>query len=139
MLYNAIMTVGQKMKLVLKTKKISQYDAADRLGISQPRLNQWLNNVREPSLYDVDKFCQTFAVSPNYLFSVEKGLVEINQEELIEIISIIEEVLSEKRLKMTTIDKIKLAYALFEELEQKQTHTAKILYISDYLNNKKSA
>lgn len=123
-----------------RNKKLAELAA--QIGTNQVQISRLESGERRLNGDWIEKIATALNVKPSQLLDENwngKPILGIKQEDLIEIISIIEEVLSERHLKMTTIDKIKLAYALFEELEQKQTHTAKILYISDYLNNKKSA
>ncbi len=67
--------IGDKMKEVLQASKISQYKAAEMLGVSQPRLNQWLNNGREPGQQDIVAFCNVFKVTPNFLYGFESNTV----------------------------------------------------------------
>ena len=47
------MSVGSQMKKILANLKIDQYYAAEKLGVSQPRLNQWLNGRREPDAENI--------------------------------------------------------------------------------------
>jgi transcriptional regulator with XRE-family HTH domain len=63
--------LGDKMKAVLKAAKENQYTACEKLGISQGCLNLWLNNKRNPNPAEIKKFCETFNVTPNFLFGFE--------------------------------------------------------------------
>ena len=47
--------------------------AADQLGISQSRLNQYLKNRREPDSQMLCKICETFGITPNYLFGYDEN------------------------------------------------------------------
>lgn len=69
------MSVGSQMKKVLANLKIDQYYAAEKLGISQPRLNQWLNGRREPDAENIQNFCKIFGTTPNALFEEEQSKV----------------------------------------------------------------
>lgn len=69
------MSVGSQMKKVLANLKIDQYYAADKLGISQPRLNQWLNGRREPDAENIQNFCKIFGTTPNDLFEEDQSTV----------------------------------------------------------------
>lgn len=62
------MSVGTQMKKILNDLGVDQYYAAAKLGISQPRLNQWLNGKREPDINSIHNFCRVFNTTPNILF-----------------------------------------------------------------------
>lgn len=66
------MSVGAQMKKILKNLGVDQYYAADKLGISQPRLNQWLNDKREPDAESIQRFCKIFNTTPNVLFGKDE-------------------------------------------------------------------
>ncbi|MBR1605559.1 MAG: helix-turn-helix transcriptional regulator [Alphaproteobacteria bacterium] len=59
------------MKSVVENSGLSQTAVAEKLGISQPRLNQYLNGKREADYAFVAKFCRFFQVTPNYLFEFD--------------------------------------------------------------------
>lgn len=69
------MSVGSQMKKILANLKIDQYYAAEKLGVSQPRLNQWLNGRREPDAENIQNFCKIFGTTPNALFEDEQSTV----------------------------------------------------------------
>lgn len=69
------MSVGSQMKKILANLKIDQYYAAEKLGVSQPRLNQWLNGRREPDAENIQNFCKIFGITPNALFEDEQSTV----------------------------------------------------------------
>lgn len=59
------------MRAAIKAANENQYTACEKLGISQGCLNLWLNNKRNPNPADIKKFCETFNVTPNFLFGFE--------------------------------------------------------------------
>ncbi len=123
-----------------RNKKLAELAA--QIGTNQVQISRLESGERRLNGDWIEKIATALNVKPSQLLDENwngKPILGIKQEDLIEIISIIEEVLSERHLKMSTIDKIKFAYAVYDELSQKQTHTAKILYINDYLADKKSA
>jgi SOS-response transcriptional repressor LexA len=69
------MSVGSQMKKILANLKIDQYYAAEKLGVSQPRLNQWLNGRREPDAENIQNFCKIFGTTPNALFEDEQSTI----------------------------------------------------------------
>ena len=66
------MSIGSQMKKILKELGADQYYAAAKLGISQPRLNQWLNGRREPDAEAIQNFCKIFHTTPNVLYEKEE-------------------------------------------------------------------
>lgn len=66
------MSIGSQMKKILKELGIDQYYAAAKLGVSQPRLNQWLNDRREPDVDAIQNFCKNFHTTPNILYEKEE-------------------------------------------------------------------
>jgi transcriptional regulator with XRE-family HTH domain len=80
--------IARRMKLVVENSGESQTAVAERLGISQPRLNQYLNGKREADYAFVAKFCRYFSVTPNYLFEFDTD--ELNIQALNCFISIFE-------------------------------------------------
>ena len=65
------MTIGSQMKKILKELGVDQYYAATKLGVSQPRLNQWLNDRRKPDVEAIQSFCKIFHTTPNVLYEKE--------------------------------------------------------------------
>lgn len=65
--------IGERLNSKLSELGLTQQRAADRLGISQSRLNQYLKNRREPDSQMLCKICETFGITPNYLFGFEEN------------------------------------------------------------------
>lgn len=63
--------IAKRMKLVVENSGETQTSVAEHLGISQPRLNQYLNGKREADYAFVYKFCRYFHTTPNYLFNFD--------------------------------------------------------------------
>ena len=61
--------IANRMKFLVNNSGKSQTVIAEKLGISQPRLNQYLNGKREPDYAFLVKFCRYFDTTPNYLFN----------------------------------------------------------------------
>ncbi len=64
--------IAKRMKLVVENSGETQTSVAEHLGISQPRLNQYLNGKREADYAFVYKFCRYFHTTPNYLFDFDE-------------------------------------------------------------------
>ena len=65
---------GDNLKSLLKSLKKTQYVASKELGVSQPCLNLWLCNKRNPDLKDILNICHTFNTTPNYLMGFEDDI-----------------------------------------------------------------
>lgn len=65
--------IGERLNSKLSELGLTQQRAADQLGISQSRLNQYLKNRREPDSQMLCKICETFGVTPNYLFGYDEN------------------------------------------------------------------
>ena len=63
--------IARRMKYVVENSGESQTAVAARLGVSQPRLNQYINGRREADYAFVAKFCRYFHITPNFLFEFE--------------------------------------------------------------------
>lgn len=66
--------IGERLNQRLSELGLTQQRAADQLGISQSRLNQYLKDKREPDSQMFCKLCHTFAVSPNWLYGFEDNM-----------------------------------------------------------------
>ena len=63
--------IGDKMREVLEKHNLTNTKAAEMMGISQPRLAQWLSGKNEPSQESIKKFCELFDTTPNFLINGE--------------------------------------------------------------------
>ena len=63
--------IAERMKLIVENSGESQSTIAERLGVSQPRLNQYLNGKREADQAFITRFCRYFHTTPNSLFEFE--------------------------------------------------------------------
>ena len=78
--------IGERLQTKLNDLGLTQQKAADKLGISQSRLNQYLKNKREPDSQMFVKICGAFDVTPNYLYGYDDDRAarsdKINREAL---------------------------------------------------------
>ena len=63
------MAIGDNMRAILSKAGYAQDPAAKKLGISQPRLNQWLNNKRIPDIESIENFCKVFNITLDELLN----------------------------------------------------------------------
>ena len=78
--------IGTRLKQKIAEMRLTQQKAADKLGISQSRLNQYLNEKREPDNRMLSHICRTLAVTPNFLFgfddTTQPASLQINKQAL---------------------------------------------------------
>lgn len=61
------MTVGKRLKQLIKEKGMEQQEVAAILGIKSPTFNGYISNKREPSFEKLRLFAEYFGVSVDYL------------------------------------------------------------------------
>ena len=82
--------IAKRMKLVVENSGESQTAVAEKLGVSQPRLNQYLNGKREANYAFIAKFCRYFNITPNYLFEFDAD--DLNEQALDCFVCIVESI-----------------------------------------------
>ena len=63
--------LGEKIKKIVRSKGISQTDAARLLGTKVARFNGWCNNQNDISSDMIRQICNKFNITPNFLFDVD--------------------------------------------------------------------
>ncbi len=71
--------IGKRLQEKLSQLGLTQQKAADRLGISQSRLNQYLKDKREPDSAMFCKICEAFEVTPNWLYGFDSDSPSVNK------------------------------------------------------------
>ena len=81
---------AEKMCSLRHERGLNQREAASELGISQALLSHYENNVREPGLDFVARFCDYYGVSADYLLgrcespdgsaAMSRGVLELAEE-----------------------------------------------------------
>ncbi|MBQ8464762.1 MAG: helix-turn-helix transcriptional regulator [Alphaproteobacteria bacterium] len=105
------------MKLVVENSGESQTAVAAKLGVSQPRLNQYLNEKREADYAFVSKFCHYFHITPNYLFEFESS--NLNEDAVdcfINIVEKIEDWSQKHKVFYDPIDKAELVRLIYRKV-----------------------
>lgn len=74
--------IGERLQAKLNGLGLTQQKAADKLGISQSRLNQYLKNKREPDSQMFVKICEAFDVTPNFLYGYDDGDQTVRQAKI---------------------------------------------------------
>ena len=130
------------MKLVVENSGESQTAVAEKLGVSQPRLNQYINGKREADYAFIAKFCRYFHITPNYLFEFDSD--DIDEQALDCFVSIIEKIegwaISHK-VFYDPADKAELIRLIFKkvyDLPEKQRNAKIIDFMEVYETLKKA-
>ena len=66
-------TIGNKLKILRKGRKITQQDLADRLDINRSSISNYETNRRTPPLKELQKICDFFGVGLDYFGVVTKN------------------------------------------------------------------
>ena len=72
------MTIGSKMKEIMKASGLDQYSTAEMLKISQPALNFYMNDKRKVPNEVIKDFCKIFNVSVDVLYD-DNSVITANQ------------------------------------------------------------
>ena len=72
------MTIGSKMKEIMKASGLDQYSTAEMLKISQPALNFYMNDKRKVPNEVIKDFCKIFNVSVDILYN-DNSVIAANQ------------------------------------------------------------
>lgn len=51
-------------------KKLKQMDLAEKLGIRQSQVSNWLNGKSEPGYKSLKRICEVFELDANYLLGL---------------------------------------------------------------------
>lgn len=73
------MTLGQKLKILLKDNGMTQEDLAERLEVSRQAVGKWVNDKGIPEVGKIVQISNLFGVSTDYLLKedcAEKGITE---------------------------------------------------------------
>lgn len=73
------MTLGQKLKTLLRDNRMTQEDLAERLEVSRQAVGKWVNDKGIPEVGKIVQISNLFGVSMDYLLKEdcdEKGVVE---------------------------------------------------------------
>lgn len=66
--------IGDKIKKIISDKGLTQEKFGVLIGKTNACINQWIKGRRDLSTTDVEKICDVFSVSPNYLYDREDEL-----------------------------------------------------------------
>jgi len=109
--------IAKRMKSVVENSGLSQTAVAEKLGISQPRLNQYLNGKREADYAFVAKFCRFFEVTPNYLFEFDTDdVTEQALDYFSEIVKSIETWALDHNVSLKPDDKVNLVRLIYKKI-----------------------
>lgn len=61
-------TLGQKINLLRKQKRISQEELADKLGVSRQTISKWESDIVRPNDVNIRSLCNEFNVNIDYFY-----------------------------------------------------------------------
>jgi transcriptional regulator with XRE-family HTH domain len=99
--------IGYKIQLARKKKKISQFDFAEKIGLSRTSMSNIENGKNGVSVEKIRVICETLEVDPNYLFDYNSGFNAIVDQKKIDRI---------EKVKREILEKAKLLQKLNKEL-----------------------
>ena len=65
-------SIGMKLRILRKEKGYTQYELAERLGITRPALSNYERDRRRPSIDDLRTFAEFFGVGLDYFGVAQK-------------------------------------------------------------------
>ena len=76
------MTIGDRIKIVRKQKRLSQRALAERIGVSTVGVTQWETNKRNPKADTVQKIADALKVPVEYLLGDSDDISGLKQFEI---------------------------------------------------------
>lgn len=80
--------IGDKIKKIIEENGLTQEKFGNIIGKTNACVNQWIKGKRDLSTQDVVKICDSFSVSPNYLYDREKDLTLPNDIVKIDVLDV---------------------------------------------------
>ena len=65
------MKIGENIKYAMKAKNLTQTMLADKIGVKQNTISQWINGVNEPNCEMILTLCKILDTTPNELLGWE--------------------------------------------------------------------
>lgn len=75
-------SLGDKLKIVLREKNITQKELAKTLNIAPTTLNGYISNKRQPDLETVRKIAIYLGVTTDYLLDCQEGGINLSAKEM---------------------------------------------------------
>ena len=77
------MTLGQKLKALLKDNSMTQEDLAERLEVSRQAVGKWVNDKGIPEVGKLVQISNLFGVSMDYLLKEDYEEKNVSEEKAI--------------------------------------------------------
>lgn len=68
----SVESIGERIKKIRKSKKLTQYDLADQVGTTHCSISNWEEGKRYMSIYYFAKLCKALDVSADYILYGEE-------------------------------------------------------------------
>lgn len=65
------MTYSEVIKEILLENNISQQEMAEKIGVNQTTISQWVLGKKKPSFDNILEIYKIYNVTPNQLFGIE--------------------------------------------------------------------
>ena len=65
------MNYSEIIKEILIIKNISQQEMANKLGVNQTTISQWIMGKKKPNFENIIQIYKAYNVTPNQLFGIE--------------------------------------------------------------------
>ncbi|MBQ3834971.1 MAG: helix-turn-helix transcriptional regulator [Elusimicrobia bacterium] len=101
---NEQISFSTQLKKIMKEKKITQQELADKIGVYQTMVSHWLRGIKNPTLTSLKKIADALEISVSCLIGEETN--ENNKEKIVLLKNKIEEL--EKQNKDLQIKVLKL-------------------------------
>lgn len=62
--------IGKKLKEARKETKLSQEEVAELLNTARSNISKYENNILEPNLQTLKRFCEIYKISADYLLGL---------------------------------------------------------------------
>lgn len=68
--------VRNRIEMLLKLKKMSQKNLAEKLGVTEVTVSRWLGGERDPSIETLNKIAEALGTTTSYFFITDDWLDE---------------------------------------------------------------
>lgn len=76
------MKIGERILILLKEKNLTQKGLSEYVGIKQSTISDWKGKGTSPSSEYIQKICEYLNISPTFLITGKKDLLNLSNEEI---------------------------------------------------------
>lgn len=78
-----MLSIGQKIRVLRKSKNISQEELGLEIGVSRQTISKWEANTMNPNTENIKQLCDVFGVTADYFISDEEIAVTDTTEKIV--------------------------------------------------------